>query len=76
LRSPWLLTSQLGCGREVIHTLPIRVRQLDSIPTQSPLGRVAHPVKVARTVVFLASEAPELMTGSIVDLNGPPYLRY
>jgi 3-oxoacyl-[acyl-carrier protein] reductase len=47
----------------------------DSIRAQSPLGRVAHPEEVARTVLFLASEAPEFMTGAIVDLNGASYLR-
>jgi len=47
----------------------------DSIRAQSPLGRVAHPEEVARTVAFLALEAPEFMTGAIVDLNGASYLR-
>jgi len=31
--------------------------------------------EVARTVVFLASEAPDFMTGAIVDVNGASYLR-
>jgi 3-oxoacyl-[acyl-carrier protein] reductase len=47
----------------------------DSIRAQSPLGRVAAPEEVARTVVFLASEAPEYVTGAIVDVNGASYLR-
>jgi NAD(P)-dependent dehydrogenase (short-subunit alcohol dehydrogenase family) len=47
----------------------------DSIRAQSPLGRVATPEEVARTVVFLASEAPDFMTGAIVDVNGASYLR-
>jgi 3-oxoacyl-[acyl-carrier protein] reductase len=47
----------------------------DSIRAQSPLGRLAYPEEVARTVLFLASEAPEFMTGAIVDLNGASYLR-
>ena len=47
----------------------------DSIRGQSPMGRVARPEEVARTVLFLASEAPEFMTGSIVDINGASYLR-
>ena len=45
------------------------------IRSQSPLGRVATPEEVARTVVFLASEAPDFMTGAIVDVNGASYLR-
>ena len=47
----------------------------DGIRSQSPLGRVATPEEVARTVVFLASEAPDFMTGAIVDVNGASYLR-
>ena len=47
----------------------------DGIRSQSPLGRVATPEEVARAVVFLASEAPDFMTGAIVDVNGASYLR-
>jgi 3-oxoacyl-[acyl-carrier protein] reductase len=47
----------------------------EAIRSQSPLGRVATPDEVARTVVFLASEAPDFMTGAIVDVNGASYLR-
>ena len=47
----------------------------EAIRSQSPLGRVAAPEEVARTVAFLASEAPDFMTGAIVDMNGASYLR-
>jgi NAD(P)-dependent dehydrogenase (short-subunit alcohol dehydrogenase family) len=47
----------------------------DAIRNQSPLGRVAVPRDVARTVVFLASEGSEFLTGCIVDVNGASYLR-
>jgi NAD(P)-dependent dehydrogenase (short-subunit alcohol dehydrogenase family) len=47
----------------------------DEIRNQSPLGRVATPEEVARTVVFLASEGTEFLTGCIVDVNGASYLR-
>ena len=47
----------------------------DSIRNQSPLGRVARPEEVARTVLFLASEGSEFLTGAIVDINGASYLR-
>lgn len=40
-----------------------------------PLGRVAEAEEVARTVAWLALDAPESMTGCIVDLNGASYLR-
>ncbi len=47
----------------------------DDILAQSPLGRVARPDEVARTVVFLASEGTDFLTGCIVDVNGASYLR-
>ncbi len=42
---------------------------------QSPLGRIARPAEVARTVLFLASEGIDFLTGCIVDINGASYLR-
>jgi NAD(P)-dependent dehydrogenase (short-subunit alcohol dehydrogenase family) len=45
------------------------------IRAQSPFGRMATPDDVARTVLYLASEAPEFLTGCIVDINGASYLR-
>jgi hypothetical protein len=39
------------------------------------LNRVAQPDDIARTVVFLGTEAPEFLTGCIVDVNGASYLR-
>ncbi len=47
----------------------------DAIRAQSPLGRVATPDEVAYTVLFLASEGAEFLTGTIVDVNGASYLR-
>lgn len=47
----------------------------DEIRRQSPLGRVARPEEVARTVLFLAAPGSEFLTGGIVDINGASYLR-
>jgi NAD(P)-dependent dehydrogenase (short-subunit alcohol dehydrogenase family) len=47
----------------------------DFIRNESPLGRVAKPEEVARTVVFLASDGSEFLTGCVVDVNGASYLR-
>ncbi len=47
----------------------------DGIRNQSPLGRVARPDEVARTVMFLAAGGTEFLTGCIVDVNGASYLR-
>jgi 3-oxoacyl-[acyl-carrier protein] reductase len=47
----------------------------EKIRHQSPLGRVARPEEVARTVLFLASEGSDFLTGAIVDVNGASYLR-
>lgn len=47
----------------------------ETVRGENPFGRVATPEEVANIVLYLASEAPEYMTGSIVDLNGASYLR-
>ncbi|GIL11322.1 MAG: epimerase [Chloroflexota bacterium] len=47
----------------------------DEMRAQSPLGRIARPEEVAYTVLFLASEGAEFLTGAIVDINGASYLR-
>lgn len=47
----------------------------EGIRNQSPLGRVAKPDEIARTVMFLAAEGTEFLTGCIVDVNGASYLR-
>ena len=47
----------------------------EDIRRQSPLGRVATPDEVAYAVAFLASEGAEFTTGTIIDVNGPSYLR-
>ena len=47
----------------------------DGIRNQSPLKRVAKPEEIAKTVLFLASEGTEFLTGGIIDVNGASYLR-
>jgi NAD(P)-dependent dehydrogenase (short-subunit alcohol dehydrogenase family) len=47
----------------------------NDIKNQSPMGRVARPDEVASTILFLATEDANSMTGSIVDINGASYLR-
>lgn len=40
-----------------------------------PLGRVATPQEIARIVEFCALDAPESMTGTVIDANGASYVR-
>ena len=40
-----------------------------------PLGRVATPAEIARIVEFCALDAPESMTGTVIDANGASYVR-
>ncbi|MBH8550993.1 SDR family oxidoreductase [Nostocaceae cyanobacterium CENA357] len=47
----------------------------EAIRQQSPLNRVANPEEVAHTILFLASEGAEMLTGAILDVNGASYLR-
>jgi len=47
----------------------------NAIKAQSPLNRVARPEEIAQTIVYLASEGNDYMTGCVVDINGASYLR-
>ncbi|MET0270223.1 MAG: SDR family oxidoreductase [Sphingomonas sp.] len=47
----------------------------DALLRDIPLGRVAEPEEVARTVRFLALEAPPSMTGAVIDVNGASHVR-
>src|SRR3546814_749708 len=40
-----------------------------------PLGRVATPEEIARIITFCALDAPESMTGAVIDANGASYVR-
>lgn len=40
-----------------------------------PLGRVARPEEIASIAVFCALDAPESMTGAVLDANGASYVR-
>lgn len=43
--------------------------------SQSPLRRASRPEEIANIIAYLASDAPEYMTGCIIDANGASYLR-
>ncbi|RLB92602.1 MAG: 3-oxoacyl-ACP reductase [Deltaproteobacteria bacterium] len=47
----------------------------DSIRAQSPLNRVGRPAEIAEVAAWLAVQAPEYLTGCIIDANGASYLR-
>ena len=47
----------------------------DAIRAQSPFDRVARPEEIAETIAWLATAAPEWLSGAIVDANGASYLR-
>ncbi|MBO6608172.1 SDR family oxidoreductase [Altererythrobacter sp.] len=40
-----------------------------------PLGRVAEPEEIARIIEFCSLDAPESMTGAVIDANGASYVR-
>jgi 3-oxoacyl-[acyl-carrier protein] reductase len=46
-----------------------------AVRAQSPFGRVATPAEIAATVVWLATDAPEWVSGTVLDANGASYLR-
>ena len=40
-----------------------------------PLGRVATPEEIAAIITFCALDAPESMTGAVIDANGASFVR-
>jgi NAD(P)-dependent dehydrogenase (short-subunit alcohol dehydrogenase family) len=46
-----------------------------AVRAQSPFGRVAKPAEIAATVAWLATDAPEWISGTVLDVNGASYLR-
>ncbi len=47
----------------------------DARRAESPLGRIASPAEVAAAIVYLASPAAELASGTVLDFNGASHLR-
>jgi NAD(P)-dependent dehydrogenase (short-subunit alcohol dehydrogenase family) len=47
----------------------------DRIEAEIPLGRVAQPDDVAKTILFLASPLSDYLAGVTIDVNGGSYLR-
>ena len=54
---------------------PTLTDDAEEIKAQSPLKRIARPGEIAKTVLFLATDEVEYITGAIVDVNGASYLR-
>ncbi|HEV7624049.1 MAG TPA: SDR family oxidoreductase [Amnibacterium sp.] len=47
----------------------------DAVRAQSPFGRVAAADEIAATVAWLALEAPDWVSGAVLDANGASHLR-
>ena len=46
-----------------------------AVLADQPLGRIAKPEEIASIVTFCALDAPQSMTGGLIDVNGASYLR-
>ena len=44
--------------------------QLNVLAASNPLGRLASPEEVARSIIFLASDAASYINGAVLDVNG------
>ncbi len=71
----WVYTVAPGFVETEMAAAVLASPEGDGIRNQSPVGRVARPEELGKTIAFLALEAPEFMTGCIVDVNGASYLR-
>ncbi len=47
----------------------------DGLLADIPLGRVAEPNEIATMATFCALDAPDSMTGAVLDANGASYVR-
>ncbi len=47
----------------------------DAVRAQSPFGRVATAEEIAATVAWLALDAPDWVSGAVLDANGASHLR-
>ncbi len=46
-----------------------------AVLADQPLGRIAKPEEIASIVTYCALDAPQSMTGGLIDVNGASYLR-
>ena len=53
----------------------LRGAEGDERRAESPFGRVARPEEVAAAVLYLASPGAEMVSGTVLDVNGASYLR-
>ena len=44
--------------------------QLDALAASNPMGRLAGPEEVAKSIYFLASDAASYINGAVLDING------
>jgi len=59
-----------GAIRTEIHAVSGDPARLERIGAAVPLGRPGEPEEVARTILWLASDAASYLTGAIVDVAG------
>jgi acetoacetyl-CoA reductase len=53
---------------EMVASVPENV--LEKIVNTIPVGRLGHPIEIARAVSFLAREDTQFVTGSTISING------
>lgn len=64
-------TSMIGLGADDY----LESRGGEGLLADIPLGRVAEPEEIARIIAFCALDAPDSMTGAVIDANGASYVR-
>lgn len=61
-------------GQTVFHNTFTAKEVREKMPTLIPLGRSGKPEDVAKTVLFLASDLADYLTGQSIEVNGGLYM--
>ena len=48
----------------------ISTEDVQSFCDETPLGRIGNPIDVAKTLLFLASDGADFITGQIIGCDG------
>ena len=64
------ITEGTRLSSELVSTNPKAAKMLEAVKNMTPMGRLAQPEDIARTVLFFASDDSSFVTGQVVSVSG------